>query len=59
MPLNSKIATLILISCIGFCTFGQSLAEKYQYYITKESLNEHLSIIASDSLQGRATGTIG
>lgn len=39
--------------------YTQSYAEKYSFYIDKKDLNKHLSIIASDSFLGRATGMKG
>jgi hypothetical protein len=52
------ILLLFIISSIPFI-HTQTLGEKYQYYINKEDIKTHLLVLASDSLGGRATGTIG
>lgn len=54
-----KVAIFILIVCNVTFSFQQTLAEKYQYYFSKDSLKKHLVILTSDSLTGRYTGTTG
>lgn len=38
---------------------SQSYAEQYAYYINKDDLSKHIRVLASDSLEGRATGYPG
>ena len=49
---------LVVVGNVTF-SFQQSLAEKYQYYFSKDTLKRHLSILTADSLTGRYTGTKG
>lgn len=49
---------LVLIS-FGFSFAQTETIRKYAAQVQKTALKKHLSIIASDSLQGRETGTIG
>ena len=56
---------LRLLFLLLFCTTqvdglrAQSSPKKYAELITSDDLHEHLSILASDALEGRATGTRG
>lgn len=59
MSVIKKTAICVLLTGVSFFSTAQSIAEKYQYYISKTSISEHLHIIASDSMEGRATGTVG
>ncbi|PHR49884.1 MAG: arginyl aminopeptidase [Fluviicola sp.] len=51
------ILLFLLISC-SYC-WSQTYAEQYAYYINKEELSKHIHVLASDSLEGRATGYPG
>ena len=48
---------LLIYSCIAFAQTDN--AAKYAAGITKEDLKKHLTIIASDEMEGRETGTEG
>lgn len=48
---------LILLPALGYAQFEE--AEPYASTITKEDLKDYLSILASDALEGRETGTRG
>jgi len=51
---------LSLTLCIGLCSaFAQDDAAKYAASITGDNLKKHLTIIASDEMEGRETGTEG
>ena len=58
MSINKKSLTVLLL-VFSHVALSQTYAEKYQYYIKKEGLKEHLIVLASDSLEGRATGKQG
>lgn len=58
MSINRKRLTVLLL-VFSHVALSQTYAEKYQYYIKKEELKEHLIVLASDSLEGRATGKKG
>lgn len=49
---------LFLLSTFN-CYRSQTYAEQYAYYINKEELSKHIHVLASDSLEGRATGYPG
>jgi hypothetical protein len=55
-----KYLTLIFVvfTSINFY-WSQTYAEQYAFYIDKEDLSKHIHILASDSLEGRATGYPG
>jgi len=48
-----------LLSLASLHSIAQSGPEKYAATITKEGLKQQLSVIASDEMQGRETGTEG
>ncbi|MEX1193346.1 MAG: M28 family peptidase [Brumimicrobium sp.] len=55
-----KKMLLILITALVYNTgFSQTYAEQYAFYIEKETLSKHIHVLASDSLEGRATGYTG
>ena len=56
--MNKKILAGIFLSISGL-SYGQDDAVKYANTITPEDLKKHLVIIASDSLEGRDTGSPG
>jgi len=49
---------VVILNLVAYI-HAQSLGEKYQYYINKEDIKSHLQVLASDSLEGRATGSTG
>ncbi len=53
--------TALVMATIFTTVFGQGdpIAEKYANTITVSDLHGHLSVIASDALQGRETGKVG
>lgn len=55
--IRKRLTVLLLV--FSNVALSQTYAEKYQYYIKKEELKEHLIVLASDSLEGRATGKKG
>jgi hypothetical protein len=56
--MNKKLLAGIFLT-ISSAAFGQDEATKYANSITPEDLKKHLVIIASDSLEGRDTGSKG
>ena len=55
-----KILSLIPLLLLSFQIYSQSnQAAKYASFITMNDLKKHLTIIASDSMEGRETGTEG
>ena len=52
-----SFSLFILIGSSAFCQ--QADATKYAQFINTAALKKHLTILASDSLEGRETGTIG
>lgn len=52
---------IIIIICFPFVCFGQSLeeAKEFEKSITAEDLKRHLSVFASDEMEGRETGKNG
>ena len=52
---------LLIILCFPFACFGQSLeeAKEFEKTITAEDLKKHISIFASDEMEGRETGKNG
>lgn len=56
---KSKVALLCLISSLYFTSYSQDLSEKYDNYIDTLDLRRHLTVLASDSLQGRKSGEAG
>ena len=51
---------ILLVLLIPFSYYwSQTYAEQYAYYINKEELSKHIYVLASDSLEGRATGYPG
>ncbi|CAG5008164.1 hypothetical protein DYBT9275_04207 [Dyadobacter sp. CECT 9275] len=56
--MNKKILAGIFLSISGLA-YSQDDAVKYANTITAEDLKKHLTIIASDSLEGRDTGSPG
>lgn len=55
--ITKRITVLFLLT--SFFAVSQTYAEKYKYYIKKKELKETLSVLSSDSLEGRATGEAG
>lgn len=58
MSINRKRLTVLQL-VFSHVALSQTYAEKYKYYIKKEELKEHLIVLASYSLEGRATGQKG
>ena len=56
--MDKIIVVFILLVSVPFL-FGQSIAEKYQFYIDTSDIKSHITILASDSLEGRKTGSQG
>jgi hypothetical protein len=58
--MKTSFLTVFLCTCLHFA-FAQSIdpAKKYASLITAENLKKHLTIIASDEMEGRETGTAG
>ncbi len=58
--MKTSFLTVFLCTCFHF-VFAQSVdpAKKYASLITLENLKKHLTIIASDEMEGRETGTTG
>ncbi|MCE7068110.1 M28 family peptidase [Dyadobacter sp. CY326] len=56
--MNRNLLTGVFLS-ITTLSFAQDDAAKYAESITPEDLKKHLTIIASDSLEGRDTGSAG
>ncbi len=54
-----KLSVLALLCIMGFALLAQSNPTPYAETITPSDLKENLSIIASDALEGRYTGTRG
>ena len=54
-----KLITLALLFVCASVFAQPKNAESYANYISVAQLQKHLSIIASDSMEGRETGTIG
>ncbi len=54
-----KLVTLPLLFACAIVFAQPKNAETYANYINVAQLQKHLSIIASDSMEGRETGTIG
>ena len=52
------LSFILLFGTIGFLC-SQTYAEQYAYYINKDDLSKHIHVLASDSLEGRATGYPG
>ena len=54
---------LVLSVIFFFCGISflnsQTYAEQFAFYINKEELSKHIHVLASDSLEGRATGYPG
>jgi len=59
---KSKVALICLTGsiCLSvFTSYSQDLSEKYDKYIDTLDLRRHLTVLASDSLQGRKSGEAG
>ena len=56
---NLCLYTIILCFVSIHVSSQDPIAEKYAKLITPEHLEDHLTILASDALEGRATGTRG
>lgn len=56
--MKSLLTFLLIFSTIN-CFWSQTYAEQYAFYINKEELSKHIHVLASDSLEGRATGYPG
>lgn len=56
--LNRRVLLLLFVLNSTF-VFQQSFAEKYRYYINKDSLRNYVAVLTADSLSGRYTGTPG
>jgi Zn-dependent M28 family amino/carboxypeptidase len=58
--MNKIFLSAIILCCLqtAFCQSNDP-AKKYAAIITGENLKNHLSVIASDSMEGRETGTEG
>jgi hypothetical protein len=50
---------VLLVLCFPFGILAQDLSEKYAETITEADLKKHLTIIASDEMEGRETGSPG
>src|SRR5687768_12700305 len=58
MKLKPFLLSLLFCGCISLQAQDQT-AQKYAALITENDLKENLSILASDALEGRETGTRG
>jgi len=58
MKFRFSLFVWMLVGCLTVSA-QDPVAEKYANLITQEDLKENLSILASDALEGRATGTRG
>ena len=59
LPMN-RYSLLLLTLCWSVNVAAQDVAaQKYASYVNKTEAYKHLSIIASDSFEGRETGTRG
>ena len=56
---NLLLLILVLTSSQSVCFSQSNNAVKYAATITTKDLKKHLTIIASDEMEGRETGTIG
>ena len=55
-----KTVTALAFCCVFFTAKGQeNIIDRYAGTITKEDLKDYLSILSSDALEGRETGTRG
>lgn len=54
-----RMLPLLWLTLVGLSTYAQQNPVKYAVTITQEDLKKHLTIIASDSMEGRETGTAG
>lgn len=52
-----KLIAILFIGCIGGSVFGQTLTKKEKKSMTR--IQKHVSYLASDRLEGRATGSPG
>jgi hypothetical protein len=56
---NLLLLTLVLMGSQSVCFSQSNIAAKYAATITTKDLKKHLTIIASDEMEGRETGTLG
>ncbi len=57
--MKKQIQILLVFLLISFHTNAQNTANKYAETITQQDLKDYLTILASDALEGRETGTRG
>jgi hypothetical protein len=58
--MTNRLLTILIFLTLSTCLIAQNkLASKYAKTISEKDLYNHLSILASDSLQGRETGMAG
>ena len=57
--MKKLVSIICFIAAISISYAQTDVQEKYAGHITVSNLNKHLSIIASDEMEGRETGTEG